>query len=73
VQLDLATVQTNIVVFHLPEGGPIDAPALSSRARERGVLVNAMGARTVRAVMHLDVSRARCENAARVLIGLLGG
>ncbi|HET7527278.1 MAG TPA: GntG family PLP-dependent aldolase [Burkholderiaceae bacterium] len=71
VQLDLATVQTNIVVFQLPESLPIDAPTLSARARERGVLVNAMGARTVRAVTHLDVSRAQCERAADVLVALL--
>jgi threonine aldolase len=71
VQLDLATVQTNIVVFHLPATVPLDAPALSARARERGVLVNAFGPRTVRAVTHLDVSRAQCEQAAGVLVELL--
>jgi len=71
VQLDLATVQTNIVVFHLPQSVRIDAPTLSARARERGVLVNAMGARTVRAVTHLDVTRAQCEKAALVLMELL--
>ncbi len=32
VQLDLATVQTNIVVFHLPASMPLDAPTLSARA-----------------------------------------
>lgn len=71
VQLDLATVQTNIVVFHLPATLPLDAPALSARAREQGVLVNAFGPRTVRAVTHLDVSRAQCERAADVLVALL--
>ncbi len=73
VQLDLATVQTNIVVFNLPQSMPIDAPTLGARACERGVLVNAMGPRTVRAVTHLDVSRAQCEAAAQVLVGLLAG
>jgi threonine aldolase len=71
VQLNLATVQTNIVVFHLPASIPVDAPTLSARARECGVLVNAFGTRTVRAVTHLDVSRAQCEHAADVLITLL--
>lgn len=71
VQLDLATVQTNIVVFHLPAGLP-DAPTLVARAREQGVLVNAFGPRTVRAVTHLDVSRPQCERAAEVLVRLLG-
>ncbi len=73
VQLDLASVQTNIVVFHLPAAVPVDAPTLSARARERGVLLNAMGARTMRAVTHLDVSRAQCESAAQVLGELLTG
>lgn len=71
VQLDLSTVQTNIVVFHLPVAVPLDAPALSARAREQGVLVNAFGPRTVRAVTHLDVNRAQCERAADVLVALL--
>ena len=34
-------------------------------------LVNAFGARTVRAVTHLDVTRAQCERAAAVLVELL--
>ena len=71
VQLDLATVMSNIIVFHLPAALPLDAPTLSARARERGVLVNAFGARTVRAVTHLDVTRSQCEQAADVLVELL--
>jgi len=71
VQLDLATVQTNIVVFHLRSGAP-DAAALVAAARERGVLLNAFGARTVRAVTHLDVDGAMCTRAARTLLELLG-
>ena len=72
VQIDLSSVQTNIVVFHLADGAP-DADALIARARERGVLLNAFGARTVRAVTHLDVSREQAERAATVLCELLGG
>jgi len=71
VQLDMRTVQTNIVVFHLPASIALDAPELSARARDRGVLVNAFGPRTVRAVTHLDVTRAQCESAADVLVALL--
>ena len=73
VQLDLATVQTNIVVFHLPQGQALDAPTLSARAREHGVLVNAFGPRTVRAVTHLDVNHAQCVAAADGLVALLAG
>ena len=71
VHLDMATVQTNIVVFHLPPSIALDAPTLSARSRDRGVLVNAFGPRTVRAVTHLDVTRAQCEKAADVLVALL--
>ena len=65
--LDLATVQTNIVVFHLRPTRPTDAPTVVERARERGVLVFAFGPRTVRAVTHLDVSREQCAQAAELL------
>ena len=71
VQLDLSTVMSNIIVFHLPAHLPLDALTLSARARERGVLVNAFGARTVRAVTHLDVNRTQCTQAADVLVKLL--
>jgi len=73
VQLDLATVQTNIVVFHLPPALAIDAATLSARARDLGVLVNAFGPRTVRAVTHLDVNAAQCVAAADRLVALLAG
>ncbi len=73
VQLDLASVQTNIIVFHLPASVAIDAPTLTARARERGVLLNAFGPRTVRAVTHLDVTGAQCTQAAQVLAALLNG
>jgi threonine aldolase len=66
VLLDLTSVQTNIVIFHLPDGRP-DADAFVGRARERGVLVVAFGPRTVRAVTHRDVSREQCVEAADVL------
>jgi threonine aldolase len=67
VRLDPATVRTNILVFHLAEGGP-DAATVVARARDRGVLVFAFGPRTVRAVTHLDVTAAQCERAGDVLL-----
>ena len=70
VDLDLASVQTNIVVFHLRPGGP-DAAAVVAAARARGVLINAFAVRTLRAVTHLDVSQAQCEQAAQELASLL--
>jgi threonine aldolase len=71
VSLDLATVQSNIVIFQTEEGAP-DAATVVARAQEAGVLVSAFAARTVRAVTHLDVSRADCEHAVDRLIQLLG-
>lgn len=71
VQLDLATVQTNIIVFRLAPGAP-DAATLVAQARERGVLLNAFAARTVRAVTHLDVSAAQAQRAGEILRELLG-
>ena len=66
VSLDLATVQSNIVIFRMEEGAP-DAATIVARAQEKGVLVSAFGVRTVRAVMHLDVSRDQCRRAAELL------
>jgi len=68
IDLDLATVQTNIVIFRMAEGAP-DAATVVARAKEKGVLVGAFAARTVRAVTHLDVSRDQAKHAAEVLAG----
>jgi threonine aldolase len=70
VRLDLATVETNLVLFDLVPPAP-DGPTLAARLRERGVLVNAMGPRCIRAVTHLDVSREEVLRAAEVLAEIL--
>ena len=72
IRLDLATVQTNILVFDLATGAP-DAATLVDRARAEGVLINAFGPRRVRVVTHLDVSRDQCDHAASVLARLAEG
>jgi len=72
VQLDLSTVQTNILVFNVTPDAP-DAPTVVARAREQGVLIFAFGPRTVRAVTHLDVSRDQCARAAEILAGIVAG
>lgn len=66
VILDAATVQTNIVVFHLAEGAP-DAATVVARARERGVLIAAFAPRTIRVATHLDVDRYQCGHAAGII------
>jgi threonine aldolase len=70
VDLDLASVQTNIIVFRLRADAP-DAAAVVERARERGVLLFPFGARTLRAVTHLDVSADQCERAAAILCDII--
>ncbi len=70
--LDMATVQTNIVIFRTAPGAP-DAAAVVAKAREQGVLVNPFGARTVRATTHLDVTRAQCVKAGEVLARIVAG
>src|SRR5271157_5786978 len=66
VSLDLRTVQSNIVIFQTEEGAP-DAATVVARAQEKGVLVSAFAARTLRAVTHLDVTRDQCRHAADLL------
>lgn len=63
--VDPASVPTNIVV--VPRE---DAPGFVAAAREQGVLVSAVGAKAVRLVTHLDVSKADAEQAAAVLARL---
>ena len=71
-EIDLATVQTNIVIFRLPEPLP-DAATVVRRAQEQGVLVSAFAARTVRAVTHLNVDAAECRLAGEVLARAVAG
>jgi threonine aldolase len=71
-EIDLETVQTNIVIFRLPAHLP-DAATVVQRAQDQGVLVGAFAQRTVRATTHLDVSTAQCRRAGEVLASILGG
>ena len=71
-EIDMATVQTNIVIFRLPNDLP-DAATVVQRAQQQGVLVGAFAPRTVRATTHLDVSAARCRRAGEVLASILEG
>src|SRR5579863_6532349 len=62
ISIDPARVQTNIVVFDV--SGTSTAPVeICGRLKERGVLMNAINDRQVRAVTHYDVDRAACEQA----------
>jgi threonine aldolase len=56
--LDLQAVETNIVVFGVP-----DAETFCAALERGGVLMYAIGPQRVRAVTHLDVDRAGIEQA----------
>jgi threonine aldolase len=71
VRLDLATIQSNIVIFHMDDGAP-DAATIAARAKDQGVLLSVFGARKLRAVTHLDVSRDDCVKAADILARVIG-
>jgi threonine aldolase len=68
VEIDVAAVETNIVVFRVP-----DAPALVSELEAGGVKMGDLDARTVRAVTHLDVDRAGVEQAVAAVRAALTG
>jgi threonine aldolase len=70
--IKVGPVETNIVVWELGPDVPVDAAGFVERARGRGVLLNAMGERRVRAVTHLDVDRAACTVGAERVAELLG-
>ena len=71
VRLDLATVQSNIVIWEMDGDAP-DAAAIVAGAKASGLLISALGARTVRAVTHMDVSAEQCRRAAEVLVDVIG-
>jgi threonine aldolase len=64
VEIDLACVQTNIVIFKLR--GVTDVAPVLAAMKQRGVLAGAAAADQIRFVTHNDVDRAACERAAEV-------
>ncbi len=69
--IDMASVQTNMVVFQLNAGD--DAAAFCAALKLKGVLAGALGPRVVRFVTHFNVSRGDCERAAGVIGDVLKG
>ena len=62
--IDLATVQTNIVIFR-PQ--PLTAADVVAALKRLGVLCGTAGADEVRFVTHRDVDRSACESAIEML------
>jgi len=65
-----AAVETNVVVFDVAATGvaPTD---VSARLKQRGILMNPINERCVRAVTHYDVTRADCAQAVEAAAEVL--
>ena len=70
IQVELKRVVTNIVIFDVNRTGRTPA-ALSASLRERGILMNAINDRQLRAVTHHDVDRAACASALKEIESLV--
>lgn len=70
VEIDLRSVETNIVIFRLTS--EINATELIGRLKARGILASTLGPSLVRLVTHRDVNRQACIKAAEVFTEELG-
>jgi threonine aldolase len=66
ISIDPRKVQTNIVVFDV-SGTGLTSSEFSAGLKERGVLMNGITDRRMRAVTHYDVSREDCQRAAGLI------
>ncbi len=71
VELELAGVETNIIIWELMPEVPFDGATFVARAKEKGLLVNTISARRLRAVTHLDVVAAACARGAEIAVEIL--
>jgi threonine aldolase len=62
IEIDLATVQTNIVIFDVSGTGK-SSSEIAAALKEQGVLVGTVNPQLIRFVTHLNVSPAACEQA----------
>jgi threonine aldolase len=70
ITLDLAQVQSDIVIFELVERDPDQFVAA---LHEHGVLMGTMGGRRIRAVTHYGISAADVQTALQVAKQVLAG
>lgn len=73
VELDLDTVETNILCFALGDQAGISAGELSARLAAEGVLVHALGANLVRMVTHYHITMDDVEDAAHAVRRVMAG
>jgi len=62
-----AEVETNLVWFEVDTARHGSPQEVARNLREKGILVSALGEKTVRACTHLDANRADCERAAEAI------
>jgi threonine aldolase len=68
ISVDPGSVETNIVLAHVPDGS---AEALVAELGEAGVLAGSLDAHTVRFVTHLDSQEAAVDAALEAMTPLL--
>ena len=66
IKVETEKVVTNILFFDV-SGTGLTAPEVSLRLKAKNVLANPYDSKLIRMVTHLDVDRAGCERALRVL------
>lgn len=70
VSINPQHVDTNIVIFDVV-GHQLSPPALVAALKQEGVLINAIGGTSFRAVTHLDVSSKQINQAAEIFARVL--
>lgn len=71
VSINLQHVDTNIVIFDVVNHR-LSPTALVTALKQEGVLINAIGGSSFRAVTHLDVSAKQIDEAAEIFTRILG-
>jgi threonine aldolase len=66
VKIDLATVQTNIVIFDVSGTGMV-AGDIVGKLKDRGVMCGSINPQLIRFVTHCNVSRKDCEQALKAM------
>jgi threonine aldolase len=70
IQIDPTRVQTNIVIFDITATA-LATTDLTAALKPRGVLMNGINPRQMRAVTHFDVSRQQCASAIAAISEVL--
>ena len=71
VSINLQHVDTNIVIFDI-NNHRLSPAALVAALKQEGVLINAIGGTSFRAVTHLNISAKQIDEAAEIFVRVLG-